>query len=181
MLDRYRNRSNSSSVSVHRRTTTTRGYCTARTRCTRRYIIKHDRFIGSESLDDLTLRAEDAVERLVWLHLDDEIATAHHHSGTGAGAGTDTNGVDGVEVGVDGRWSMVDHGKLERSTLKSEADSGTMSLSSAMGCASLRWSLPYSGGVRMPSSHRSPIQKACQYWLEVSDHWSFLMHCDEFI
>ena len=46
---------------------------------------------------------EDAVERLVWPHLDDEIATAHHHSDTGAGAGTDTNGVEGVEVEVDGR------------------------------------------------------------------------------
>jgi len=60
---------------------------------------RHDRFTSGESLDDLALRAEDAVERLVWPHLDDAIAIAHHHSDTAAG--TNTNGVEGVEV--DGR------------------------------------------------------------------------------
>jgi len=62
---------------------------------------RHDRFTSGESLDDLALRAEDAMERLVWPHLDDAIAIAHHHSD--AGAGTNTNGVEGVEVEVDGR------------------------------------------------------------------------------
>jgi len=58
---------------------------------------RHDRFTSGESLDDLALRAEDAVERLVWPHLDDAIAIAHHHSDTGAG--TNTNGVEAVEDG----------------------------------------------------------------------------------
>ena len=40
---------------------------------------------------------EDAVERLVWPHLDDAIAIAHHHSDTGAG--TSTNGVEAFEDG----------------------------------------------------------------------------------
>ena len=62
---------------------------------------RHDRFIGGESLDDLALRAEDAVERFVWPHLDNAIAIAHHHSNTDAG--TNTNGAEGVEVEIDRR------------------------------------------------------------------------------
>ena len=40
---------------------------------------RHDKFIGGESLDDLALRAEDAVDRFVWPHLDDAIAHHHRH------------------------------------------------------------------------------------------------------
>jgi len=122
---------------------------------------RHDRFASGESLDDLALRAEDAVERLVWPHLDDAVAIA-----------TTIQIPVPVRIRMGSRLrsrSMVDHGKMERSTSTSEADSGTMSLSSAMGCASPRWSLPYSGGLRMPEQQ---IQRTCQYWLDASTHSS---------
>ena len=75
---------------------------------------RHDRFTSGESLDDLALRAEDAVERLVWPHLDDAVAVA-------------TITQIPVPVRIRMGWrstSMVAHGKMERSTSKSEADSG---------------------------------------------------------
>ena len=53
---------------------------------------RHERFTGGESLDDLALRADDAVERLVWPHLEDAIA--HHRYANGEGEGG---------VAVDGR------------------------------------------------------------------------------
>ena len=162
LLDRYRKRSNSSSVGVHRRTTmtTTRSYWIPmrRSRGTIQYGIGT---IGSPVASRMTisLRAEDAVEGLVWPHLDDAVAIA-----------TTIQIPVPVRIRMGSRSrSMVDHGKMERSTSKSEADSGTMSLSSAMGCASPRWSLPYSGGVRMPEQ---PCQRTCQYWLDASTHSS---------
>ena len=58
---------------------------------------RHDKFVGGESLDDLALRAEDAVDRLVWPHLDDAIA--HHHRHTTTSSSNGTNGETEAEGG----------------------------------------------------------------------------------
>lgn len=57
---------------------------------------RHDRFSGGESLDDLALRAQDAVERFVWPHLDDAIA----HCAYTAGTANSTNSADGTADGA---------------------------------------------------------------------------------
>ena len=89
---------------------------------------RHNRFTSGKSLDDLALRVENAVEKLVRPDLDDAIAIAHHHSDTGAG--TNTNGVEGIEV-----LEVEVVGRPRENGLKAKADSGIMSLSSPMGCA----------------------------------------------
>lgn len=86
---------------------------------------RHERFTGGESLDDLALRADDAVERLVWPHLEDAIAIAHRHryaNGEGEGEGEAGVAVDGrprenggeVDVDVEGGLGyhvvLVSHG-----------------------------------------------------------------------
>jgi len=145
---------------------------------------RHDRFTSGESLDDLALRAEDAVERLVWPHLDDAIAIAHHHSDTGAGAGTNTNGVEGVEVEMDGQPRengevdvevegglgyhvvIVSHGlcisEMVAAILRRSANAGATAGVRFKGLVNTGWT-------------RARIRPL------VSDRWSFLMHCDEFI
>jgi len=147
---------------------------------------RHDRFTSGESLDDLALRAEDAVERLVWPHLDDAIAIAHHHSdtgaGAGAGAGTNTNGVEGVEVegrprengevgvevegGLGYHVVIVSHGlcisEMVAAILRRSPNAGATAGVRFKGLVNTGWTR-----VRI-----RPL---------VSDHWSFLMHCDEFI
>ena len=145
---------------------------------------RYDRFTSGESLDDLALRAVDAVERLVWPHLDDAIAITHHPSDAGAGAGTNTNGVEGVEVEVDGRPRengevdvevegglgyhvvIVSHGlcisEMVAAILRRSANAGATAGVRFKGLVNTGWTR-----VRI-----RPL---------VSDRWSFLVHCDVFI
>ena len=75
---------------------------------------RHDKFPGGESLDDLALRADEAIDTLVWPHLDDAMA---HAASTSAGAGADAGTVNGdgggreeAEGGLGYHVVVVSHG-----------------------------------------------------------------------
>ena len=121
----------------------------------------------------------------MWPHLDDAIAIAHHHSDTGASAGasTNTNGVEGAEVEVDGR-------PRENGEVNVEVESGlryyVVIVShglwiSEMVAAILRRSANAGAATGVPFKRLVNTG-----WTRIrirplaSNRWLFLMHCDEF-
>ena len=116
-------------------------YETIRNRC--------DKFIGGESLDDLALRAEDAVERFVWPHLDDAIAHQRQYASTGtngeaeAEGGPRENGEGGGEGGLGYHVVFVSHGlcisEMVAAILRRGANTGATAGIRLKGLANTGW------------------------------------------
>ena len=116
---------------------------------------QHDKFTGGESLDDLVLQAEDAVERLVWLHLEDRIVIMHHQEGGVTVDGRPRENGGEVDIDIEIRLGyhvvLISHGLCI-----SEMIAGLL----RGGCECRR------------SNHQRPTQRTCQYWLDASIHSS---------